>query len=429
MLRIAMEADEDPDDDDSPVRLAINNIEILANSLPPQHVVPPVLEQFPILTSSPNPNERRAAMAALGAIMEGALDFMTPYVNDILPPVFNALRDPEPIVIRAALGCLTRITDELNDNVAHYHSTIVPVVYDLLGSKNPAIMKAACTTLDAILEWIEEDEILQYLPKLMEALLYIMTANVDSEAKCVVAAALGTIASTAKEGFFPYLDHTVHTFFSMKEVTGQDDPELRGVVTDNLGAIASAVGKEKFLPYMDRTFQLAVEGLKIDSSRLRESAFLFYAIMSQVLGAEFGHVLPQIMPSLIETLNQEDLDLGETISEEEAISVLENGQGTEDFIDTDDDDDESIEIKVNSALQLEKEIAADAVGEIFTHSKEAFLPYLQTATEQLLELADSYYEGSRKAAISSLWKFVMTLGELQVTERYEPGLPLVSHSR
>jgi len=212
----------------------------------------------------------------------------------------------------------------------------------------------------------------------------------------------------------------------MKEVVGAEHHELRGSVTDTIGTIASAVGKDKFLPYMDKSFHLALEGLKMDSSRLRESAFIFFAVMADVLKAELIPVLPQIMPSLIETLNQEDLDFaGDKITEEEARRLL-NGNDEEDLDSDDDDDDESLEMNVNSALQLEKEIAADSLGEIFINVKGGFLPYLQTATEQLLVLADTYYDGARKSALSALWHFVVTLGELQITEDWQPGLPLVT---
>jgi hypothetical protein len=220
----------------------------------------------------------------------------------------------------------------------------------------------------------------------------------------------------------------MHTFFSMKEVTGDDDFDLRGTVTDTLGTIASAVRKDKFLPYMEKSFQLAFEGMKIDSSRLRESAFCFFAVMASVLKDGLTPVLPQIMPPIIEVLNQDDIDFGDKVTEDEAKALLNGDADIADSDDDDDDDDESINLNVNSALQLEKEIAADALGEIFVNVREAFLPYLQTATEQLLELADTFYEGSRKSALSSLWKFVVTLGEIQITEPWQPGLPVVCGS-
>jgi hypothetical protein len=125
-------------------------------------------------------------------------------------------------------------------------------------------------------------------------------------------------------------------------------------VTDTLGTIANSIGKEKFLPYMETSFQLAFEGIKIDSSRLRESAFCFFAVIASVLKEELTPVLPRIMPAIVETLNQEDIDFGDKVSEDEARALL-NGNGDTEILESDeDDDDESIGLNVNSALQLQQ---------------------------------------------------------------------------
>jgi importin-4 len=216
------------------------------------------------------------------------------------------------------------------------------------------------------------------------------------------------------------------TFFGINEVITLENVDLRGTITDTLGTIAGAVGKDKFSPYMDHSFNLAVQGMKSESSRLRESAFCFFAVLASVLKDDLNPALPEILPSILETLKQEDVDFGDKISEEQAQALL-NGNGAEtELLDT-DDDDESIELNVNSALQLEKEIAADALGEIFTNTRQAFLPYLKDSVEQLLELSDTFYDGGRKSALSALWKFVTTLGEIQCEKPWQPGLPLVYH--
>ena len=209
----------------------------------------------------------------------------------------------------------------------------------------------------------------------------------------------------------------------MKDVVGLEDIELRGCVTDAIGTIALALGKEKFRPYMDKSFHLALEGMKSEQSRLRESAFGFFAVIAAVLKEELAPALPEIMPAISHTLDQDEIDLGEKVTEDEAKALL---NGDTDIIDTDDeDDDETLELNVSSGLYIEKEVAAYALGEIFVNVSGHFLPYLEKSTEQLVELADSFVEGSRKAALVALWKFVMTLAKLQVTEPWQPGLPAV----
>jgi HEAT repeat protein len=187
MLQIATEPEEEDLDEDTPVRLAITNIDILSTSLPPTHVAEPLLQELPKLAQSPDLNQRRAAMASLGAVMEGALEYISTYIENLLPLVLAGLRDSEHQVVRAALIALGQIAEELPTEVTKHHSTLVPIVFDLLMSRNSDIMKAAINSLDAILEFTPKDAVVQYLPKLMEALLRIMTTDIDPEIKIIVA--------------------------------------------------------------------------------------------------------------------------------------------------------------------------------------------------------------------------------------------------
>lgn len=119
--------------------------------------------------------------------MEGTLEYMTSHIENVLPFVLERLSDSDPSVVKAALIALSRITEELPNEVISHHSTMVPIVFRLLHSPDPPVMKAACNTLDAILEWVPKDAVAEYLPNLMEALLYILTTAEDAEVKVIVA--------------------------------------------------------------------------------------------------------------------------------------------------------------------------------------------------------------------------------------------------
>src|SRR5947199_2524006 len=89
--------------------------------------------------------------------------------------------------------------------------------------------------------------------------------------------------------------------------------------------MASAIGKEKFRPYMDKSFHLAFGGLNLGSPRLRESAFCFFFSMAEVLKDEFSPVLPQIVPILLETLKQDDLAM-DKLTEDDARALLDSNK-------------------------------------------------------------------------------------------------------
>lgn len=102
--------------------------------------------------------------------------------------------------------------------------------------------------------------------------------------------------------------------------------------------------------------------------------------------------------------------------------------------DTDINGNPSIEIEdmdldkmldVNSAIAVEKEIAADTIGAIFASTRHHFLPYVEQCTLELVQLLPHYYEGIRKSAVDSLLEIVRTFYELSDHEKWQPGAKVV----
>lgn len=76
----------------------------------------------------------------------------------------------------------------------------------------------------------------------------------------------------------------------------------------------------------------------------------------------------------------------------------------------------------NSAIAVEKEIAADTIGTLFTSTKLHFLPYVESCAMQLIDLLPHYYEGIRKSATDSLLEIVRTFYELSDAPEWQAGL-------
>jgi importin-4 len=94
-------------------------------------------------------------------------------------------------------------------------------------------------------------------------------------------------------------------------------------------------------------------------------------------------------------------------------------------IDVEDLDVDKI-LDVNSAIAVEKEIAADTMGTIFAATKNHFLPHVEPCVLALVELLPHYYEGIRKSATDSLLEFVQTFYELSAPQDWAPGMNIVS---
>ena len=83
-------------------------------------------------------------------------------------------------------------------------------------------------------------------------------------------------------------------------------------------------------------------------------------------------------------------------------------------------------LDVNSAVAVEKEIAADTIGTLFAATKTHFLPYVEQCTLELVELLNHYYEGIRKSATDSLLQLVRTFYEIGEPTKWVAGRNVVS---
>ena len=128
-----------------------------------------------------------------------------------------------------------------------------------------------------------------------------------------------------------------------------------------------------------------------------------------------------------------------SVSNPEVAAAFASGSSPSNAIAVSDDIDingnPSIEIEdvdidkmldVNSAIAVEKEIAADTIGTLFAATRNHFFPYVEQCTLELVQLLPHYYEGIRKSASDSLLEIVRTFYELSDHHEWQPGIKVVS---
>lgn len=273
----------------------------------------------------------------------------------------------------------------------------------------------------------------------------VLLENGTVPVKITVTGAIGSAAHAAKEKFVPYFQQTIQRLVPFVQIQVTDDAsDLRGVATDTIGTIADAVGAEIFRPYFHDMMKASFEALAMDNTRLRESSFIFFGVMAQVFEGEFAPYLQQCVPALIASCQQgENADEfieedGSSNKQEIANAFSTNNVGSsskstaQDFEDDEDiedetdlDDLEALFSKVNSAVAIEKEVAADTIGELYAYTKQAFMPYIQECVNVLIELLDHYYEGIRKSAMGALFAFIKTTYELSEPQEWQQGAQVV----
>lgn len=430
MLKIGAEEDSDAQDEDCPSRLAYRCIDTLSTSLPPSHVYEPLLQAAQAMLQSPNEGLRKSALICIGVGMEGAVDYVSQNLEVILPAIVHGLQDSSAVVQRAALLALGQLADELPSEIAEQHAQLLPLVFNLMHSQGEKVGKSATNALEALLEGLEKEDILTYLPQLMSSFFAILHGNgVDLEVRTTVVAAIGSAAHSAEEAFVPYFSDTMSLlapYLALRDTT--EEMEFRGVVTDTLGAIAGAVGKEQFSPYTQHVAQAAYEGLQLNQPRLRECGFVFFSVMARVLEQDFAPFIGMIVPALIKSLEQNEMGEetnGDAVGDLLAQTQQDGNIEDLDFTGGDDEDEEDLmkSLGFNSAIAMEKEIAADALGEIFSHVKQDFAPYIEQSCSELIKCLDHFYEGVRKSAVGSLYRFIATLYNLSNPQQWLPGVP------
>ncbi|KAK9456499.1 armadillo-type protein [Dipodascopsis uninucleata] len=418
-LNIASEdiGDLNSEDEDNASRVALYLIDTLSTSLPPTQVMNTLLTTVPSMVNSADANARRAGLLAMGVAVEGSPDFVSTQINIILPLILQGLRDSVLEVRVAALQSLAQLADELQDSISKEHAVLLPLVFGMMETSDLKIGIAACTALDAMIETMEKDVIVGYLPTLMQRLLELLNQpSSDVSLKGSVIAAIGSAAHASKDAFLPYYESTIRSFevyISLKE--GEKELDVKARTFDSIAAIANSLGKESFNQFANPIVNAAYESLQGNHTKLRESAFLFFGTIAKVYGSEFASFLPQLMPEVFKCLEQDE---GATLFPEEL-----NGDA-DDHIGEADEEDVWQNITVNSAMAIEKEVAADTIGDLIVGTKEAFLPYMEKSSEILIELSKHFYEGIRKAAVGSLWRALITIYEISKPARWQAGLPL-----
>ncbi|KAK0218164.1 armadillo-type protein [Armillaria fumosa] len=428
LMPITTEEEPEDVDDEAPSRSALRIIDGLSSNLPPTQVFPFLRSLIVQYFSSADPTQRRGAMLALGVAVEGCSEFMGSQMAQVWPMIEVGLQDNDAGVRKATCAAVSCLCEWLEDECVAKHAMLVPAIMNLINDE--PTQRAACGALDTLLE-ILHDVIDQYLHLIMERLAGLLE-TAPLSVKAVVTGAIGSAAHASRERFLPYFEHTMLRLQHFLVLTGEgEETELRGITMDAIGTFAEAVGKDLFRPYFANMMKQAFQGIEMESARLRECSFLFFGVMARVFGEEFAPYLPNVVPPLLQSCKQDEG--GAEFSVSDAVAAFDSGSSPSNAIAISDDDGHDADgvelddldlnkmMDVNSAIAVEKEIAADTIGTLFASTKHHFFPYIESCSLELTELLNHYYEGIRKSAMDSLLEIVRTFYDLSDHQDWVPG--------
>lgn len=460
MLQVITEIEELEDEDEiTPARSALGLIDTMAQSLPAVQVIAPLLEELPRYSNHQNAAFRRAGILALGYAVEGAPDFLSTQLSQVMPILVTLLEDSEVTVRQAALQTTARLADDLPEDIAKQHASLMPLLVQNLTAamqgykgeeEGPTIdiMKSGTSAIASVVDGMSATDAVPYLDKLAP-LLQKLFQHPDSKVKALAASALGSLASTVESPFLPYLTDSMNAmqeYITKKE--SEDELELRASCTDAMGEMALAVGPGEFKNYVQPLMQTSEEALKLDHSRLKETTYILWGSLAKVYQEDFSPFLAGVVSGLFACVDQEEGDLEVELSENakdllgKEVTIAgrkvkvaavdsdddEAEDGTIEDIEIDDDDSDWGDLATVTPIAMEKEIAIEVIGDVVSNTKTAYLPYFEKTIEKLLPLVEHSYENVRKATLSTLHRAYAALYEVSEddgqVQKWQPGLPV-----
>lgn len=426
------EGDEDDEeyflgeDSSNPMTTATQTMDLLALNVPPEKLIPPLLQLLEPALQGQDPLPRRAAYLSMAVIAEGCSEAIcNKYLETMLNIVKVGITDPVPLVRNAAFFALGQFSEHLQPDITKFAPQILPILFEFLqqlcnelrsGGVEPKHIDRMFYALETFCENLE-DALVPHLPLLMERLFEAMNPNNSIRVRELSLSAISAAANAAKENMMPYFQQLIAMLQTYLVKTDNEDIlSLRSQAIDTLAAIARTIGKQNFMPLATDTMTFALALLEeADDPDVRRAIYNLIASLAEVVNEEMASVFPKIMERFYDSI----LSTEEVIPEfkEDVINVPapdneENDDREIDIENSDGEDDDLDNIagySVENSYLDEKEEAILALKEFAQHTGVAFIPYLEQSYKNVYKMIDHPQEDIRKVSIDALTTFIIAL--------------------
>ncbi|XP_076170729.1 importin-4 [Ptiloglossa arizonensis] len=428
-------------EDNTPVTCAAQVLDLLALNLPPEKLIPYLLQYIEPSLQGTDIYAKKASYLAMAVLAEGCSEYIrTKYLESILRCTCQGITDSIPVVRNAALFALGQFSEHLQPEISQYSFELLPVLFEYLGQicahikqekKAPPSVDRMFYALEMFCENLNES-LLPYLPTLMERLFEILNADTPVHVRELSLSAIGSAVLASKENILPYFEKIISILDSyLVEKQTEETMCLQVQAVDTLGVIARTIGDKNFAPLTTRSLNFGMKLLKeTQDPDLKKSIYGLFASISTVMKKEMASALPEIVEHMILSIQSSEGIVPHYKEDEtsafpvyEDLSDSENENAEEDIENTDNEEDgddyDVAGYSVENAYIDEKEEAILALKEIAEHTEEAFLPYLQKSFEETFKLMNYPQGDIRKAAIDGLLQFCINFSKISTNEGKE----------
>jgi len=416
LLNVLCESEEGtPEDETSAHEFAGQALNMLCINVP-NKVIFPMIAQF-VSQAAPNasPVVRKAAMTILLIAAEGCAEPLKQSLGQVLPEVLRLARDPDPEVREASCLAIGQFAEYLQPEIFDYYQETLPTVFSLLDDPVTTVQEKACYGLYSFCEGLE-DKIMLFINELMPKLVLILqNPATKREVQEMSVAAISSVIAAAKEQFKPYANDVLQLMQVLMTQTGDTELKLRARATECVGVIAAVVGRDVIEPVAQPFIELAVAGVQLDYSELREYTYGFFSAMVEVFGEDFatGPLLETCTGFLLQSLQASD-----TVSSVNLAATA--------FEDSEDEDEESSSrrmVNVRTDLLDEKASACMCLANFAKFTKAKFLPYVEKTLEVIQHSTGYMHPDVRANAQDTCHGLMVCVNAAFPSNKWNPGLP------
>ena len=373
-------------------------------------VTQPVITIVQQYAMRPEWQYRRAAVAGLSRLAEGATDYFKQYLAQAVPLIRQALNDSSPRVKFEAIQTIGRFAFLFPSSIADLVETFLPPLTLLLGNASTCDKvrgHAASAMINLVNpESCEAEALTTHLEPLLTALVVcLQSAAIEVQPHCLVL--LGCAAQVAEEAFIPYYSSFMPGIKAiLKTATSSDRRTLRGKAMECAGLVGEAVGSVIFSRDALEIMQLLIEAIGEDDDTTFDYILPACGRISKALQHNFEPFLPLVMPALLVGATQEihfsmvdaeeDDTEGEVIRDDDAgteSAVISLGSGVRK------------RVTLNTHAVQQKNQAARMLYEFGSSMKGYMKVYLAPSLMALLTMVtDKHSADIRSSSIMALAK-------------------------
>lgn len=303
---------EEPCDDNSSV--GEEAIERMAAGMGGKNLAPLVFSQVQAYAANgQSAPHRRAAVAAMSRLGEGAPKVFKGYLKSALDFLLPALSDSSPRVQYQAIQAIGQLSVLYPDDVPTMLNMYMNTLIALLNSPSTC-ERVRGHVASALINMTNpascpEEAMLPFLDPLLQALMQcLQLASIEVQPHCLTL--LGCVAQVSHEKFaryYPSFMPGIKTI--LRHATGEAQSSLRGKAMQCVGLVGDAVGEELFFPDAVEIMEILLGALKAStetvSSPIGGDDTLFDYILpaccriSKALGQRFTPYLLYVMPAVL----------------------------------------------------------------------------------------------------------------------------------